>query len=112
MAPAPAPTETWPARFSDQGSPGSRAAVSVHPETRQRPADAVAGLLASLSIFASLVGLAYRPARLIPGALFLALLAVAMSPRHQRLAGLAVGIGAACFMIGMAAAVVTDHPLF
>ena len=69
MAPAPASTETWPARFSDQGSPGSRAAVSVHPETRQRPADAVAGLLASLSIFASLVGLAYRPARLIPGAL-------------------------------------------
>ena len=86
--------------------------MSVHPETRQRPADAVAGLLASLSIFASLVGLAYRPARLIPGALFLALLAVAMSPRHHRLAAFAVGIGAACFMIGMAAAVVTDHPLF
>ena len=75
-------------------------------------ADAVPGLLASLAIFASLVGLAYRPARLIPGALFLALLAVAMSPRHQRLAAFAVGIGAACFMIGMAAAVVTDHPLF
>ena len=112
MATPPAPTETWPAYFSDQGPPGGRAGVSVHPETQQRPADAVAGLLASLAIFASLVGLAYRPARLIPGALFLALLAVAMSPRHQRLGAFAVGIGAACFVIGMAAAVITDHPLF
>jgi len=86
--------------------------MSAYPETRQRPADAVAGLLASLSIFASLIGLAYRPGRLIPGALVLALLAVAMSPRHQRLAAFAVGIGAACFVIGMAAAVITDHPLY
>ena len=85
--------------------------VEAQPE-RSHTTELVAGYLASLSIFASLVGLAYRPARLIPGALFLALLAVAMSPRHQRLAAFAVGIGAACFMIGMAAAVVTDHPLF
>jgi hypothetical protein len=86
--------------------------VSVSPEVRERPADAVAGLLASLSIFASLIGLAYRPARLIPGALLLALLAAAMGGRHQRLAAFAVGIGGACFVIGMAAAVITDHPLY
>jgi hypothetical protein len=86
--------------------------VSVSPGARERPADAVAGLLASLSIFASLIGLAYRPARLIPGALLLALLAVAMGGRHQRLAAFAVGIGGACFVIGMAAAVITDHPLY
>jgi hypothetical protein len=86
--------------------------VSVSPEVRERPADAVAGLLASLSIFASLIGLAYRPARLIPGALLLALLAAAMGGRHQRLAAFAVGIGGACFVIGRATAVITDHPIY
>jgi uncharacterized membrane protein YgdD (TMEM256/DUF423 family) len=42
----------------------------------------------------------------------LALLALAMSEKHQRLAGFAVAIGGVCFVIGMAAAVVTDHPLY
>ncbi len=89
--------------------------MSARPETSERPerpVDVVAGLLASLSIFASCVGVAYRPGRLIPGALLLALLALAMSEKHQRLAGFAVAIGGVCFVIGMAAAVVTDHPLY
>jgi hypothetical protein len=86
--------------------------VSAQPESRERPADVVAGLLASLAIFASLVGIAYRPVRLIPAALLLALLAASLSGRHLRLASFAIGIGGACFVIGMAAAVITDHPLF
>ncbi len=86
--------------------------MSAHSEARERPADAIAGLLASLSIFASLAGVAYRPGRLIPSALLLALLAAAMGGRHQRLAASAIGIGGACFVIGMAAAVITDHPLY
>lgn len=86
--------------------------MSARPETSERPVDAVAGLLASLSIFASCVGVAYRPARLIPGALLLGLLALAMSEKHQRLAGYAVAIGGVCFVLGMTAAVVTDHPLY
>jgi hypothetical protein len=86
--------------------------VSTPPEAQERPADAVAGLLASLSIFASAIGVAYRPGRLIPGAVLLALLAVAMGGRHLRLAAFALGIGGACFVIGMAAAVITDHPLY
>jgi hypothetical protein len=86
--------------------------VSAYTESRQRPADAIAGLLASLSIFVSLAGVAYRPARLIPFALLLALLAAAMGGRHMRLAAFAIGIGGACFVIGMAAAVITNHPLF
>ena len=84
--------------------------MSVHPETQQRPADAVAGLLASLSISPGSWA-AYRPPA-IPPRRVLALLAVAMSPRHQRLGAFAVGIGAACFVIGMTTAVITDHPLF
>jgi hypothetical protein len=86
--------------------------VSAQPEVRERPADAVAGLLASLSIFASLIGVAYRPGRLIPCAVLLALVAVAMGGRHLRLAAFAIGIGGACFAIGMAVAVITDNPLY
>ena len=112
MAAPPAQAEAGSARFADQGPPGNGSTVSAHPESRERPADAIAGLLASLSIFVSLVGVAYRPARLIPAALLLALLAAAMGGRHQRLAAFAIGIGGACFVIGMAAAVITDHPLY
>ena len=86
--------------------------MSARPETSERPVDTVAGLLAALAIFASCVGVAYRPGRLIPGALLLALLALAMSARHQRLAGYAVAIGGVCFVIGMAAAAITGHPLY
>jgi hypothetical protein len=112
VASAFAQAEAWPARLADEGPPGGGATVSAHPESRERPADTIAGLLASLSIFASLVGVAYRPGRLIPAALLLALIAAAMGGRHQRLAAFAIGIGGACFVIGMAAAVITDHPLY
>lgn len=60
----------------------------------------------------SFIGLAYRPGRLIPCALLLALLAAAIGGRHSRLAAFAIGIGSACFMVGMAIAVVTDNPIF
>lgn len=112
MAAPPAQAEAGPARLADEGPPGNSATLSAHPESRERPADAIAGLLASLSIFASLAGIAYRPGRLIPPALLLALLAAAMGGRHMRLAAFAIGIGGACFVIGMAAAVITDHPLY
>jgi len=75
-------------------------------------ADAIAGLLAALAIFVSLISLAYRPGRLVPAALLMALLATAIGGRHQRLAALALGVGAVCFVVGMALAVLTDHPLY
>ena len=74
-SPRAAPAEAGAPRLAREGPPGSGAPVSAQPESRQRPADVVAGLLASLAIFASLVGIAYRPFRLIPAALLLALLA-------------------------------------
>jgi hypothetical protein len=86
--------------------------VSANPLSQSRPAETVAGLLASLSIFFSLIGLAYRPARLIPAALLLALLAVAMGGRHSRLGALALGVGALCFVVGMAVAVITSNPIY
>jgi hypothetical protein len=86
--------------------------VSVPPRTQERPAEAVAGLLASLSIFASLLGLAYRPVRVIPFAIAIALVATAMGGRHARLATIAIGVGALCFAVGMAVAVITQNPLY
>ena len=75
-------------------------------------ADAIAGLLAALAIFLSLISLAYRPGRLVPAALLMALLATAIGGRHQRLAALALAVGAVCFVVGMALAVLTDNPLY
>jgi hypothetical protein len=77
-----------------------------------RPGETVAGFLASAAIFVSAVGLAYRPLRLVPFAILLALLAAAIGGRNARLATWAVYVGAACFVLGLAFAVVTSHPLW
>jgi len=58
------------------------------------------------------ISLAYRPGRLVPAALLMALLATAIGGRHQRLAALAIAVGAVCFVVGMALAVLTDNPLY
>jgi hypothetical protein len=86
--------------------------IPSRPLDRERPAELVAGLLASASIFVSCVGLAYRPVRLIPVAVLLALIAAAIGGRATRLASVAVGVGALCFALGMALAVITENPLF
>jgi hypothetical protein len=86
--------------------------VSAVPQQRSGAAESIAGLLASLSIFASVIGLAYRPGRLIPVALLLALLATAIGGRSRRLAAFAIGVGAVCFVLGMAIAVITDNPIY
>jgi hypothetical protein len=82
------------------------------PAERARPAETVAGLLAAAAIFVSLTGLAYRPVRLVPVAILLALVATGIGGRNARLAQVAVACGAACFAVGMALAVLTGHPLY
>jgi hypothetical protein len=86
--------------------------VSAQPAEQARAGEAVGGLLASLSIFASLIGIAYRPGRLIPFAILLGLLATAIGGRHSRLAAFALATGGACFVVGMAVAVITSNPIF
>ncbi len=80
--------------------------------SRWSATDTVAGLLASLSIFASCLGMVYRPVRIIPFAILVALIAARMSERQQRLAGIAVAIGVICWTVGMTIAVVTENPLY
>ena len=86
--------------------------VSPTPVERDRPADAVAGFLAAAAIFISLMGLAYRPVRLVPVAILLGLVAAGIGGRNARLAQLAVVVGAVSFAAGMAFAVLTGHPLY
>jgi hypothetical protein len=74
--------------------------------------DTAAGLLASAAIFVSAVGVAYRPLRLVPLAILLALFAAAIGGRNARLAMIAASVGALCFVLGMAFAVATSHPLW
>ena len=35
-----------------------------------------------------------------------------MGGRHSRLAALALGVGALCFVVGMAVAVITSNPIY
>jgi hypothetical protein len=78
----------------------------------RRPSETVAGYLASVSIFISLISLAWHPLRLVLPSIIVALIAAAMGGRHQRLAFAAVMIAAACFFFGMTIAVVTSRPLW
>jgi hypothetical protein len=77
-----------------------------------RPVEALGGFLAATSIFVSAVGVAYRPLRLVPLAILLALLASAIGGRNARLAFFAVCMGGVCFFLGMAFAVITSNPLW
>ena len=86
--------------------------MSARSVTQDGVGESIAGLLAALALAVSLVGVAYRPARLIPFALALALIATAMGGRHSRLAAAALVVGGACFIVGMALAVITDNPIF
>jgi hypothetical protein len=86
--------------------------MSSTPYERTRPAETVAGFLAAAAIFVSLTGIAYRPLRLIPIAIVLALIATGIGGRATRIATWAVAICAFSFVAGMAAAVITSNPLW
>ena len=79
---------------------------------RWSTADTVAGFLATLSIFASAIGLVWRPVRIVPIAILIALVAARMSARNQRIAFYAVIAGVICWTAGMTIAVVTKNPLY
>ena len=81
-------------------------------EHRWSTADTVAGFLATLSIVASALALVWRPVRLVPFAVVLALIAARMSERNQRIAWYAVVAAVICWTVGMTIAVLTENPLY
>jgi hypothetical protein len=79
---------------------------------RTPPTEAVAGLLAALAIFAGALELVYRPFRLAPVALLLALVATVMSDEQPRIIPLAYATIGVCFVAGATLQLLTHHPLF
>lgn len=75
-------------------------------------ADPLSGLFAAAALFFSLLALVYHPLTVSVAAILLGLVAVAMSARHQQLAGIALTVAGICFVAGMAIAVVTERPLW
>jgi hypothetical protein len=69
-------------------------------------------VIAAAAMFIGFLELVYRPFRLAPAALLIALVAAAMSREQQRLVGLAVGVILVCFVVGAAIAVWLTHPLY
>jgi hypothetical protein len=87
--------------------------MSVSRTARDRPGvEAVAGLLAAAALFIGLTAIVYRPARLAPAAIVMALLSVGISRRWSRLAALAAAVSGFGWLIGMTIAVLTNHPIF
>jgi hypothetical protein len=74
--------------------------------------DVVAGWLASIAIFASLISLAWHPIRLLAPALLLALISAGMAGRGKRLPLVAVLTVAVCFFLGMMITVITGRALW
>jgi hypothetical protein len=77
-----------------------------------RPADAIGGLLASLSIFIGALALADKPVRLAVASVVLALIASRMTDRWDRLVTVAMALSIVWFVGGMTIAVITNNPLY
>ncbi len=82
------------------------------PREDSNQVEVVAGWLASISIFASLISLAWHPIRLLAPALLLALISAGMTGRGKRLPLVAMLTVAVCFFLGMMITVITGRPLW
>ena len=93
----------------------ARPMSSVPERGESRPSDAreaVAGLLAAAAIFASAIGVAYRPVRLIPVAVVLVLVAARMTTRYAASPAGRSRSRSSAGSLGMAIAVITEDPLY
>lgn len=83
------------------------------PAPREGHRESVAGVLAALAIFMSLIAVARTPVKIAPVAILVALIAVGMAQgRSQKLAAWALVAAGAGWLIGMTVAIATDRPLF
>ena len=82
-------------------------------QERDRPADVAAGLLAAISLTASTVAVVYRPVRLAPFAILIALIAVALAKeRNTKLAAAALIAASLAWLAGMTIAVLFSRPIY
>ena len=81
-------------------------------QTARSSSEMAAGFLATLSILASGLALVYRPVRLLPLAIILALIAAGMAPRTSKLPLIAILVAAVAFVVGATIAVLSENPLY
>jgi hypothetical protein len=84
----------------------------LHDSGEKRTSETVAGFLAAIAIFVSLVGLAWHPLRLILPSLAIALVASGMGAGKARLPFAAVLISAVSLFFGLTIAVAFSKPLW
>lgn len=84
----------------------------LHEGSGRRTSETVAGFLSSIAIFVSLVGIAWRPLRLIIPSLAIALVASGMGSGKGRLQLAAVLICGVCLFLGFTVAVTLNHKLW
>ncbi len=98
--------------------------IGAVPDRQRDRVETLAGLMAATAIFVAVLGATnlelsiagthfeMRPIRIGVAAVILALVAAGIGGRHSRLAAAAVTIAGACWVLGMAIAVITQRPLF
>ena len=86
--------------------------MSAVPDDRLTSAETIGGFLAAVSIFTSIASIVFHPLRLILLSIVLALLSAVLAGRNTRLPAIAVGVGAASFVLGMTIAVAGGRPLW
>jgi uncharacterized membrane protein YoaK (UPF0700 family) len=79
---------------------------------RTPPSEAVAGLLASIAIFVGALEPLYRPFRLAPAALILAIIATVMSREQPKVIPVAYAVIGVGFVVGASLQIITHHPLY
>lgn len=87
-------------------------AETHEPQPARTWADPLSGIFAAIALFFSLLALAYHPLTVSVAAFLLALLSVLMSAKHERLAGIALGVAGLSFIAGMTIAIITDKPIW
>ena len=85
--------------------------TSSYPD-RTPPSEAVAGLLATIAIFVGALQIVYRPFRLAPAAVLLAIVATVMSREQPRVIPVAYAMIGVCFVVGATLQILTHHPLY
>jgi hypothetical protein len=85
---------------------------TVPPAARDRPADLVAGFLATLAMVGGLIAIVERPVPFGLLSIFIGFLAAALAERNQRLAAAGVSIASLGFLGGMIVSVITSRPLW
>ena len=86
--------------------------MSTSPAERSGALETVAGFMAALALAVASLGIVYKPVRVIPVAILVALIAIGMGGRNSRLAAIAVVWGAVCWIAGMTVAVLTERSLW